>query len=223
VPHPADNAKDWHDQREAVLDAARKMFESGLVGGTAGNVSARCGKDLLAITATGVPYDTMTLDHVIVVDHEGEPVVGDAPPSTEMLLHVAIYRARPDVGAVMHTHSLYASALAATGASVPPIIDEMVVYLGDSIQVSEYAFPSTEELGERVVDALGERNAALIRNHGLVAVGRTPVEALRSCQIAERIAHIYTLARSLGTPQPLPPEAIEAEMEVFRMRKITEE
>jgi len=137
-------------------------------------------------------------------------------------MHVAIYRARPDVRAVMHTHSVYASALAVAGEPLPPLIDEMVIVLGDSIQVSDYAFPATEELGEAVVAALGERNAALIRNHGLVGVGSSLAEALHVCQLAEHIAHIYAAAKTLGTPRPLPDEAIATETALFRMSRKVE-
>jgi L-fuculose-phosphate aldolase len=210
---------DWIDIRQAVLEAAQTMLRDGLVVGTSGNVSARCTGDSLAITASGTDYAAMTLDAIVVVDFDGEPIVGDAIPSTEMLMHAAIYRARPSVGAVMHTHSTYASGLAVAGEQLPPLIDEIVVHLGGAIEVSEYAFPGTEELGNRVVVALGERNAALIRNHGLVGVGKTPAEALRACQIAEHSAHIYAIAKSVGVPQQIPADAVATEIELFRMQQ----
>jgi L-fuculose-phosphate aldolase len=213
------NAKDWLAQREAVLDGAHAMAREGLVAGTSGNVSVRCGPDLLAITATSVRYDAMTLDDVVVVDFEGDPVVGDALPSSETLLHAAVYRARPGVGAVMHTHSIYASALAVAGKPVPPMIDEMVIHIGGTVEVSEYAFPGTEELGEAVVQALGERTAALIRNHGMVGVGGTALEALAICQMVERAAQIYAVAQSVGGARELPSDVVETERELFRMRQ----
>lgn len=205
--------------RQAVLDAAREMHRAGLVVASSGNVSARAGDGLLAITTAGKDYTTMGLDQIVVVDYDGEPVEGDGVPSTEMLLHVAVYRARPDAGAVMHTHSVYASALSVAGLPLPPLIDEMVVLLGDSVQVSEYAFPGGEELGASVVAALGERNAALIRNHGLVGVGPDVGHALNVCLLAERIAHVYAVASTLGAAAPLPPDAVAEEMELFRMRQ----
>ena len=210
---------DWIDIRQAVLEAAQTMLRDGLVVGTSGNVSARCTGDSLAITASGTDYAAMTLDAIVVVDFDGEPIVGDAIPSTEMLMHAAIYRARPSVGAVMHTHSTCASGLAVAGEQLPPLIDEIVVHLGGAIEVSEYAFPGTEELGDRVVVALGERNAALIRNHGLVGVGKTPAEALRACQIAEHSAHIHAIAKSVGVPQQIPADAVATEIELFRMQQ----
>ena len=217
------NGTTYGQLRLEVVESARAMHRSGLVVGSSGNVSARVhGEELLAITTAGKDYETMGLDEVVVTDFEGDAVEGDGLPSTEMLMHVAIYRARPDVRAVMHTHSVYASALAVAGEPLPPLIDEMVIVLGDSIQVSDYAFPATEELGDAVVAALGERNAALIRNHGLVGVGSSLAEALHVCQLAEHIAHIYAAAKTLGTPKPLPEEAIATETALFRMSRKVE-
>lgn len=232
---------EWIPERQQVLDAARAMHDDGLVSGTSGNVSARCvdseatspgarasgagaentsARDgLMAITPSSKGYETLTLDDIVVVDFEGDPVVGDSIPSTELLMHAAIYRARPDAGAVMHTHSVYASALAVSGVPLPAIVDEMIITLGDSVQVSNYAFPSSEELGKNVVSALGERNAALIRNHGLVGVGRNANAALAVCRLAERLAHIYMVASVIGTPQVLPADAVASELELFRMRQ----
>lgn len=212
----------YESERRATLEAARAMHRAGLVAASSGNVSIRVGPPdarLLAITTAGKDYASMGLDEVVAVDFDGEPVEGDGLPSTEMLLHTAIYRARPDVRAVMHTHSVYASALAVAGEPLPPLIDEMVVGIGGGIEVSAYAFPGTEELGEAVVAALGERNAALIRNHGLVGVGATLAEALRVCELTERIAQIYVAAKSFGAPSPLPPDAVETETALFRMRR----
>ena len=202
--------------------AAQTMHREGLVVETSGNVSARVreGKrDLIAITASGTAYESLTLEDIVVVDHEGEPVLGSAVPSTELLMHAAIYQARSDVGAVMHTHSTYASALAVAGLAIPALIDEMVVSLGESIQVSAYASPSSEEMGEAVVTALADRNAALIKNHGFVGVGRDVRAALKACRLGEQMAKIFVLARGVGNADPLPATAVQAEVELFRMRQ----
>ena len=212
----------WLAQRRAVLDAAQAMHAEGLVVETSGNVSARVTdgtRDLIAITASSTRYDTMTDDDVVVVDHEGESVIGDALPSTELLTHAAIYRARPGVGAVMHTHSTYASALAVAGIAIPSLIDEMIIVLGDSVRVADYAFPSTAELGESAVAALGERNSVLLKNHGFVGVGRSVGDALKACRLGEQLAKIFVLARLMGNADKLPASAIEVEVELFRMRQ----
>jgi L-fuculose-phosphate aldolase len=215
----------WLIPRMAVMEGAQAMFRAGLVVGSSGNVSARCsadGADYMAVTATGKDYERLTLKQIVVVDLDGEPVVGDAVPSSETLVHAAIYAARPDVGAVMHTHSVYASGLAVAGVSLPPLIDEMVLVLGGGIEVSNYAFPGTDELGTSVVAALGERNAALIRNHGVVGVGATVAEAFDACQLVERLAQIYNVANAAGSAPALAPDVVASEIELFRMRRRAE-
>ena len=216
-------SSDWAAERAEVLEAAKTIHREGLVVGTSGNVSARVldsqGGSLMAITASSKAYEEMVIDDVVVVDLEGDPVLGDAVPSTESLLHAAIYAARSDVNAVVHTHSVYASALAVAGLEVPALIDEMVVYLGESVRVAEYGFPGSEELAERALAALGERNAVLLRNHGVVGVGNTVSEAVMACRLVEHLAHVYAIARGVGQVNALPDEVLATEVELFRMRQ----
>ncbi|MCE2458632.1 MAG: class II aldolase/adducin family protein, partial [Dehalococcoidia bacterium] len=140
----------WKDDKQAVSDAARRMADLGLVTGTAGNISVRLGndngRDLMAVTPASTAYEAMTADDIVVTDFEVEPVEGDLAPSSESLLHVGIYQRRPDAGAVVHTHSVYSSVLAVSGIDLPPVIDEVVVYIGGTIRVSQYGFPGTENL-----------------------------------------------------------------------------
>jgi L-fuculose-phosphate aldolase len=213
----------WHDEKKQVLETARRMAEMGLVSGSSGNVSMRLapleGRDILAITAAGVSYDELGVDDIAIVDYELEPVEGDAIPSSESLLHVAVYRRRPDVDAVVHTHALYSSVAAVGGVPIPPIIDEMVVNIGGAVQVSEYAFPGSSELAENVCDALGDRSAALIRSHGSVGVGLTLREALDACALTEKVAQIFVMSSLMGKVTELPPEVVEAEQAIYRMHK----
>ena len=212
----------WRQHKQEVSDTARRMAELGLVVGTAGNVSARVqrdsGEDLMAITPTGVPYAGMNADDIVITDFDVDPVEGERPPSSESLLHVGIYRARPDVQAVIHTHSVYSSVLAVLGIDLPSVIDEVVVYVGGEVRVSDYAFPGTEELSANVCAALGPRKAAFIANHGAVAVGRSLDEALDICLLVERASHIYVTARSIGDVRPIPAEYVEAEAAIYTMR-----
>jgi len=191
--------------------------------GASGNVSVRLGPhaapDILAITPSGRRNADLKLEDIVVVDFDAEPVEGSLTPSSETLLHVAIYRARPDVGAVIHTHSVFASVASVAGLQIPPIIDEMVVAIGGTVQVSEYAFPSTEELADNVCAALGERNAALIRNHGAVGVGRDLVEALDVCALTERVAQVFVQASLLGKVSELPEDVVQAETAIYNMRR----
>ena len=213
----------WHGEKRQVVETARRMAEMGLVSGSSGNVSMRLGpwegRDILAITAAGVGYDELGVDDIAIVDYELEPVEGDAIPSSESLLHVAVYRRRPDVDAVVHTHALYSSVAAVAGVPIPPIIDEMVVNIGGEVRVSKYAFPGSSELAESVCDALGDRSAALIRSHGSIGVGRTLGEALDACALTEKVAQIFVMSSLLGKVTELPPEVVEAESAIYRMRR----
>lgn len=198
------------------------MAELGLVVGTAGNVSVRLnsenGRELMAVTPSGKSYDSLTQDDVVVTDFEVEPVEGDLPPSSESLLHVGIYQRRPDVRAIVHTHAIYSSVLAVSGIDLPPVIDEVVVYVGGAIKVSRYGFPGTPELADNVCDALGVNKAVFIANHGAVTVGETLEEALSICLLVERASQIYIMARSLGQVTPIPTEFVAAETAIYRMK-----
>ena len=197
------------------------MVELGLTTGASGNVSMRLAAseppELLALTPSRKAYSDLKDEDIVVADLDLEPVDGDLTPSSESLMHVGIYRARPDVGAVIHTHSPFCSVAAMTGLEIPPILDEMVVYIGGAVQVSEYAFPSTQALADNVCAALGDRNAALIRNHGAVGVGRDLDEALEVCALAERAAHVFVYASLLGKVSTLPVDVVEAEKAIYNM------
>jgi len=177
---------------------------------------------LLAVTPTQVPYTRLKPEDIVVIDSEGEPIEGELLPSSETPIHVGIYRARPDVRAVIHTHSIYASVCAVAGLEIPPVIDEMVFFIGGGVRVAEYGFPGTEDLAEKVVVALGDRNAALVRNHGVVGVGRSMEVALEVCGLVERVAQIFVYASLLGRANPIPHEALTAEEELFQMRRRAE-
>ena len=214
----------WATQKHEVVVAAQEMAALGLVTGSSGNVSVRLpdqadSRELLAITPSGRPYATLTAEDIVVTDFDVEPVEGELPPSSETLLHVAIYRARPDVGAVIHTHAVYSSVAAVAGLEIPPIIDEMMVAIGGAVKVSRYVFPGTQELADSVCEALGERNAALIKSHGAVGVGRDLRQALEVCALVERVAQVFIFASLLGKVDTLPPDVIEAELSIYRMRR----
>lgn len=210
----------YESERREVLRAVERIAAAGLVSGSSGNVSARItGSDppLLAVTASSVPYDRFALDDVLVVDFDVEPVVGDGVPSSESLTHLAIYAARPDVGAVIHTHSVYASAFAAAGRPIAPVLDEQAVVLGGAVEVAEYGAPASEELAERAVGALGDRAAVLLRNHGAVGVGRTLDEALAAVTLTERVAQVQLLAALLGGAGELPADVVARERKMYLM------
>lgn len=211
----------WDAEKQAIVEAARELLSKGLVAATSGNVSMYLGQkdgiDLLAVTPTSMPYEVMRPEDVVVIDFEGDVVEGEANPSSESLTHIAVYKARPEVRCVIHTHSIYASVLAVSGVELPPIIDELVTYLGGPVKVAEYGFPSTEDLGNKACEALGDRNAVLLRNHGALAVGRSVEEALRASELVERAAQIFLYSSALGKVGVLPPDVVEAERNIFKM------
>jgi L-fuculose-phosphate aldolase len=207
-------------ERADVLSAVRRIVEGGLVAGASGNVSRRIRTpdgDLIAITASRVPYHRFSADDVVVVDFEIDPVDGRGVPSSESLLHAAIYRARPDVGGVIHTHSVHASAFAVAGEPIPPILDEQVVMLGGAVEVADYGASASVDLAERAVAALGDQAAALLRHHGAVGVGTDLEEAVAVVELVERIAHIRAITKTLGSPRQLPDEVVAGEQRVYRM------
>jgi len=209
--------------RQAVLDAVRRIVAAGLVANASGNVSCRIrrlGGDHFAITASRVPYRQFTVDDVLVVDEEIEPVVGEGVPSSESLLHLAIYRARPDVGAAIHTHSVYASAYAVAGRPIPAILDEQVIALGGAVEVAQYAASASADLADNAVMALADRSAVLLRNHGAVGVGTDLEEAIAVVELVERVAKIGALSAMVGgDPAGLPAEVVASERAVYRMMK----
>ncbi|MEE9285009.1 MAG: class II aldolase/adducin family protein [Dehalococcoidia bacterium] len=215
----------WQAEKEAVVNAGREMAAKGLVVGTAGNVSVRlgcAGEELLAITPSRKPYHELAADDIQVIDFEADPVEGEQVPSVESLMHIAAYRRRPDVRAVIHTHSVYATVLAVARMELPPLIDEMVTSIGGEVRVTEYAFPSTEELAENAAAGLDGRNAVLLANHGVVGVGTDLRQALTVCELVERAAQVYVLARAIGRVNLLPDDVVATEKELFKMMHLAE-
>ena len=214
----------WREERQAVLAAVQRMSALALTVGTSGNVSMRLagdvgGRELMAITPSGVAYDMLRAEDILVTDMDIEPVYGEGIPSSESLLHAEIYVRRGDVSAVIHTHSPYATAAAVAGVDIPLIIDEMALVIGGTVKVSEYAFPSSDALAANVCAALGGRNAALIRNHGVVGVGADLDEALRVCELVEHAARVLVYVSTLGKVTLLPADVVEAETALFEMRR----
>ena len=207
--------------REAVLFHAKKMWESGLVVASAGNVSARIpGHASIAITPTSISYDVMTADQIVVVDlASGLAVDSAARPSGELPTHLAVYRRRPEVGAIIHTHGHFVSALSVLRKPLPPIIDEMIMYFGGTIQVADYAFTGTEDLGANVVAALGDRAGVLLSNHGNLCVGADLPEALHVALTMESTARVYIECLRTGDPVVLPEAALREGRVMYERRR----
>lgn len=200
--------KSTDDPEAAVLAAAKDMLRRGLVEGTAGNISARREDGNLVITPSSVDYGDMTIDDLVVIDAGGAVVqaADGRNPSSEMALHLACYRAFDDIGSVIHSHPVWATMFAVARQPIPACIDEFAVYCGGEIRCADYAASGTPDVGHNAVKALEGRAAALIANHGLVAVGPRPDKALHVTALVERSAQIVWGARALGGPVPIPDE-----------------
>lgn len=197
---------------EDVLAAAKQMLADRLVQGTAGNISGRLADGTVCLTPSSVPYDTMTLDDLVVVTPDGEVLQGERPPTTEKDLHLSVLRAYPELGAVIHTHAVHATMFALAHEPIPAVIEEVVVYLGGDVPCCAYKPTGTRELGDEVAAALADRAAALLANHGLVTCAATPSKALHHAALAERTARIVWGARAMGATVHRLPEKVVTDM-----------
>jgi L-fuculose-phosphate aldolase len=199
--HPRVEGTPVAEAREQVADASRRLAAEGLVLGTAGNVSQRTG-DHVAITPTGAVLADLDAEQVSVIDMEGRLVEGDLEPTSELDLHLGVYR-RYDAGAVVHTHAPMATALACVLEDELPCIHYQLLALGGSVRVARYETFGTHELAEAVLDALDGRTAALMANHGAIAHGPNAAAAVESSLLLEWGCTVYWRASLLGTPRVL--------------------
>jgi L-fuculose-phosphate aldolase len=204
--------------KEEIVKYSRRMTEKELVLGTSGNISTRSG-DRFAITPSNLDYSLMSSKDVLILNMNGEVIFGERNPSSEKLMHLKIYKKREDVKAIIHTHSKYASVIASLELSIPPFLDEMVNYLGGEIKTARYALPGSEELAQNVVEALEDRNGALISHHGTLSCGKDLKTAFENALRLERISEIYIISHIIGKPKSIPEESIELEKAIFEMMK----
>ena len=208
----------YEEQKKELLDICLQMVENELVIGSSGNASLRVGEHVV-ISPSLVHYVEMKVEDMVVVDLDGETIEGDRNPSVELPMHLELYRTRNDAQAVVHTHSVYASSMAILNEPLPPILDEIVPKLGADIRVSTYAMPGTKQLGKNVAEAIVERSAALIANHGSVCCAKTLKEALFLSILLERACKIYMTAKQVGTPLELPEDVVEDEQDLWEMMR----
>jgi L-fuculose-phosphate aldolase len=205
--------KSLSEIKQTVIDAGRQMIERGLVAGTWGNISIRGDRDnQVVITPSGRPYPELQTTDLVVVDFAGNILEG-ARPSSELPLHLAIYQARPEIRAVVHTHSIYATACAVAGKAISPSLEEMVQVVGGGVAVAQYALPGTTDLAQNAIRALGDKTAVLLANHGAVACGPSLPEALLVAELVEKAAKIHVIANQLGGARSL------SEEDILRMRR----
>ncbi len=199
--------------REQVAALHAELPRNALVVWTAGNVSARVpDADLLVIKPSGVSYDDITPDNMVVADLDGRLVDGDLTPSSDTAAHAYVYQHMPEVGGVVHTHSTYATAWAARGEPIPCVLTMMADEFGGDIPVGPFALIGDDSIGRGIVATLRDHRspAVLMRNHGVFTIGRTARAAVKAAVMCEDVARTVHISRQLGTPEPIRPADIDA-------------
>jgi L-fuculose-phosphate aldolase len=181
--------------RQDIIDTCSWLYTCGYVHGTWGNISVRLDDGSLLITPSKIDYDAMKCEDLVVMASDGTTVLGNHLPTSEREVHRCIMNIRPDISAIIHTHSTYAMAASALDQGIPPITEEMCQLLAGGIPLSEKFVPSSrhKELGEIAAKSIGQANALLMRNHGSVCCGKDLKEARLCCQIVEKSARIFLL------------------------------
>ncbi len=198
--------------RREVCALHEQLTRYQLVVWTAGNVSARVpGQDLLVIKPSGVAYDELTPENMVVCDLKGRVVEGEHAPSSDTEAQAYVYRELPEVGGVVHTHSTYATAWAARGEPVPCVLTMVADEFGGEIPVGPFAIIGDDSIGRGIVETLrGSRSpAVLMQNHGVFTVGPTARDAVKAAVMCEDVARTVHVARQLGEPIPVPESAVD--------------
>ncbi|MGD8989911.1 MAG: class II aldolase/adducin family protein [Desulfobacterales bacterium] len=212
----------YDTEKKAILECGRWLSEHGYFGsrrGSGGNISTRT-KDGsgVAITPSGRPYYRMTPGDICIIDFKQKPLEGRLKPSVEAGMHIAIYECRPDVSAVVHTHSLFASILSVTGQSVPALFDEITIEIGAEVGVIPYAVSGSADLVQNVTSKMGNNGVCyILQNHGALSLGKSLDQAWKNAELLEKVAQIYYYALTTGMKiTTLPKEAVE---QIHKMKK----
>ena len=196
--------------REELVRLHAELPRHQLVVWTGGNVSVRDPETgLVAIKPSGVRYDDLTAASMVVLDVDGNMVEGDLKPSSDVASHLYVYRHRPDVNGVVHTHSRYATAFAAVGRPIPVYLTAQADEFGGPIPCAGFAFIGDDSIGQLVVEGIGQSPAILLKNHGVFTVGPTAEAAVKAAVMVEDIAATVWAALQLGTPDVLDDDAVE--------------
>ena len=205
---------EYYDTRLEIIKTCLWLSEHEMVIGTWGNVSVRLDDNRIMLTPSRIDYHEMTPEDLVVIDYTGKKLTGERSPTSEMHVHRFIYLARNDISAIIHCHPRYASAMCATGEGIPPILEEMSQLVGGEVPITSEYTPAGKhmELANRVAEAIGDKNAVLIRNHAPVCCGANLKEALVCCQLVEKAAACY-IAINGGkfTLRQIPAEFVKSE------------
>ncbi len=195
--------------RAEVCALHAELVRTQLVTWTVGNVSGRNPETgLVVIKPSGVRYEDLTPENMVVVDLDGQVVEGICKKSSDTMAHVYVYRHRPDVNGVVHTHSDYATAWAAVGRPIPVVLTAMCDEFGGPIPVGGYAKVGGDEIGREIIRSIGDSPAILMKNHGVFTVGKSPEAAVKAAVMVEDVARTVFLAMQLGTPDEIPADEV---------------
>ncbi|MEG2915776.1 MAG: class II aldolase/adducin family protein, partial [Oscillospiraceae bacterium] len=193
--------------KNQVLLKSKEAYAEKLFAGTSGNLSIFDRESgLMAITPTSIPYPELELEDIVLIRLNGDVESGPHKPSSEWRMHAEIYKNREDVNAIVHTHSPFATAFAVANQNIPVILIEMMFFLLGDVPLADYQSPGSKELGISAVEALQKRGAALLANHGIVAIGKDIDEAYIRAIYTEDAASIYIKAKTIGEPKIIPME-----------------
>ncbi|MBE6484083.1 MAG: L-ribulose-5-phosphate 4-epimerase [Actinomycetaceae bacterium] len=205
--------------KEEVCEGNLELPRHGLVTWTSGNLSARDEETgLVVIKPSGVRYEKMTPADMVVVDLDGTVVEGERGPSSDTASHLYVYRHREDVRSVIHTHSNYATAWAATGQPIPCVLTAMADEFGGPVPCGGYASIGTEQIGEQIIEHIGHSPAILLAKHGVFTIGPSIEKAIQAAVMVEDVAHTVSIAMQIGTIEPLPQADIDENYERYSHR-----
>ncbi|HEX8221509.1 MAG TPA: L-ribulose-5-phosphate 4-epimerase [Chloroflexia bacterium] len=195
--------------KEELYTLHLELVKYHLVAWTGGNISARDTESgLVVIKPSGVRYEHMRPEHMVVLDLEGRKVEGELKPSSDTASHLYVYRHRPDVGGVVHTHSPYATAFAANGRPIPVVLTAIADEFGGPIPCGGFSLIGDESIGKVVLESIGRSSAVLLKNHGVFTIGKNAEAAVKAAVMTEDNARSVWLALQLGTPDEIPPEDV---------------
>lgn len=197
------------DYKKFIVENGIRLYQSGLTVETWGNISVRDPETgLFYLTPSGMPYDQIVPEDVVVMDKDMNIVEGTRKPTIEYSMHIGIMNRRPDVNAIIHTHPVDSQVFACLRQDIPPVIDEAAQLLGGTVICAKYALPGSPELAENVINALGDGAACLMANHGAVCVGADIDAAFKVSTVLEMTSKIYYKALAIGKPVVLDEEDV---------------
>jgi L-ribulose-5-phosphate 4-epimerase len=196
--------------REELTFLNQALPEYGLVTWTSGNISIRDQESgYVAIKPSGIKFPDLTPESIVIIDLDGNKIDGEQSPSSDTASHLYIYRSRPDVNGIVHTHSNYATAFAAIGEPIPVYLTAQADEFGGEIPCGGFALIGGEQIGRIVVESIGDSSAVLLKNHGVFTIGTSGEAALKAAVMVEDIARTVWLARQIGTPEVIPQEMVD--------------